>query len=374
MSKPQDFSTGDELLNFLGQAPKETTETLNTILEEQPQKEVETVVEPVVQQEPPKVEDFKPLEDLIPKDVVTPSSEKNSIVKRYLEDGYWEDVIVKIQTEDGTEKEVPISELEDVDDDTFKQLKDAQENLKKTDFESKYISKEGLDEKTLKLIEIARNGRFDEIQDLLKVQTEIVHPLQGLDTSDEKVQEWIVAQTLKNQGLDDIVISNTIKQYKDNLILDQKADAVVQQIDKMYNEQVDLKLKEVEQQKIAEKENQKLFKKSVSEQYKSLQINDSLKKSLIDSATKYDEYGISQTDKLYYEAKKDPEFFAEINFILNNKEEYNKYKGIKVANETNKKNFITIMRTEKKSSSQKQMEEDNNRSENPLNRFLTPQG
>jgi len=374
MSKPQDFSTGDELLKFLGQSPKETTETLNTILEEQPQKEVETKVEETtVLQEPQKVEDFAPLEDLMSKDVITPSSEKNSIVKRYLEDGYWEDVIVKIQTEEGTEKEVPISDLEDIDEDTFKQLKEAQENLKKTDFESKYISKEGLDEKTLKLIEIARNGRFDEIQDLLKIQTEIVHPLQGLDTSDEKVQEWIVAQTLKNQGLDDIVIANTIKQYKDNLILDQKADAVVQQIDKMYNEQVDLKLKEVEQNKIAEKENQKAFKKSVSEQYKNFQINESLKKSLVDSATKYDEYGVSQTDRLYYEAKKDPEFFAEINFLLNNKEEYNKFKGIKVANEINKKNFITIMRTDKKASSQKQIE-DNNRGENPLNRFLTPQG
>ena len=372
MNQTQDFSTGDELLNFLGQAPKETTTELNTILETPAQKEEEVIVkeEPLIIEE--KEVEIKPLEEILPNNHQEKNTDKNAIIKRYLEDGYWEDVVVKIQSDEG-EKEVPISELDDIDDETFKQLKEAQENLKKTEFDSKYISKEGLDEKTLKLIEIARNGRFDEIQDLLKVQTEIVHPLQGLDTSDEKVQEWIVAQTLKNQGLDDIVISNTIKQYKENLILDQKADAVVQQIDKMYNDQVDARLKEVEENKLKEKENQKQFKKNISEQYKKLKIEDNLKKSLIDSATKYDEYGIAQTDKLYYEAKKDPEFFAELNFFLANREAFNKYKGIKTANEVNNKNFITIMRTDKKTSSTP-IETVKEKGDNPLNRFLTPQG
>lgn len=367
MNQKQEFTTGDELLNFLGQSPKEKTTELNNILETPVVKDEVNIVE-----EQPHTEEVKLLEDILPQIPQKQDINKNNIIKRYLEDGYWEDVVVNIKSEDG-EKQIPISELEDIDDETFKQLKEAQENLKKEDFESKYISKEGLDEKTLKLIEIARNGRFDEIQDLLKIQTEIVHPLQGLDTSDEKVQEWIVAQTLKNQGLDDIVISNTIKQYKENLVLDQKADAVVQQIDKMYNDQIDAKLKEVEDNKLRERENQKQFKKNLSEQYKKIKIDESLKKSLIDSATKYDEYGLAQTDKLFYEAKKDPEFFAELNFFLANREAYNKYKGIKVSNEVNNKNFITIMKTEKKTASTP-IDIEKEKGDNPLNKFLTPQG
>lgn len=376
MNNTQDFSTGDDLLNFLGQAPKETTNELENLLqtppksEETPKEVTEEKVEEVAVETSPQVqaEGLKDIADILPTQPQT-SATKNDLVKRYLEDGYWQDVTVQIQTEEGL-KEVSLSEMDNVDEETFSQLKEAQDKLRTEEFDQKFISKEGLDEKTLKLIEIARNGRFDEIQDLLKIQTEIVHPLQGLDTSDEKVQEWIVAQTLKNQGADDIVISNTIKQYKENLILDQKAEAVVQQIDRMYNEQVDNKLKEVEEAKIKEKENQKLFKKSVSDEYKKLGIKETLQKSLIESATKYDEFGLSQTDKLYFEAKKDPQFFADLNFFLNNRDAYNEFKGVKIANEVNKRNFITIVKSDKKVASTLVETKKDDSKENPLNRFL----
>ena len=50
-----------------------------------------------------------------------------------------------------------------------------------------------------------------------------------------------------------------------------------------------------------------------------------MQKVLVDNATKLDEDKISNTDKLYFEAQKDPKLFAELNLFLNNREAFAKY-------------------------------------------------
>ena len=50
-----------------------------------------------------------------------------------------------------------------------------------------------------------------------------------------------------------------------------------------------------------------------------------MQKLLVDNATKLDQDKISNTDRLYFEAIKDPKRFAELNFFLNNPEEFKKH-------------------------------------------------
>jgi len=373
MSSEIDFTNGgNNLAEWLGQTPKTEDNALEAILPTQATTEKTTEEEKpeeVVVVDPPKVEEPKALEDILPKTATTADSQYGSIVKQLLEDGFWEDGQITIETEEGAQ-EVLLSELSDIDEDTFKALKEGQKKLKDEEFQNKYLSKEGLDERTLKLIEIAKNG--GDIRELLQVQAEVVNPLEGLDLEDSAVQEWIVAQTLLSQGHDQVIVQNTIAQYKKDLVLDAKADAIVKDINNRYDAQIEAKLEQRKQEKAKEAENQKLFRKSISEEVKKLGLKDTLQKNLVDLASKFDENGVSNADNLYFEAKKDPALFAEIVFLMSNKQAYEEFKGIKATNSAAKKNFITILKTDKKVAST-QIEKAKTETENPLNKFIVTQ-
>jgi len=81
-------------------------------------------------------------------------SHPSKMAKKYIEQGIWEDYIIDYKGE-----ETPISEIEDLDEDTFFEIIKAQKEENEKDISSNYINKSELDEISLEVVEISKKRR-----------------------------------------------------------------------------------------------------------------------------------------------------------------------------------------------------------------------
>jgi len=300
-----------------------------------------------------------------PKEINSKYTER---VKEYLEEGDWDDVQIEIEDEQGNPTTVKLSELSEIDADTFKQLKAAQKELKEQELKTKFISVEGLDETTKKLIEAKRAGA--DISQLIETDANLIHPLKEVDVDDPKIQEQIIRWSLQNKGEEADDIEYKIQKYKKNFTLDSEAGKIVKTINEEYDHKVTTALEEQKKANAEALESQKTFKKSISETYKNWKLNENTIKTLVDNSAKFDETGLTQVDRLYFEAKKNPELFAEIAFHIIDQKGFDEFKGVKIKNAVAKETILKISRIPKNASSAptKKTEEE---TIDPLEKFFT---
>lgn len=273
--------------------------------------------------------------------VITPPAVETPTTNPFLErtkfllaDGFWNDYEIPIINEKGEEQFVAISELSDsqLNEDLFEQIKAAQKEEKDKELKEKYISVEGIDDTTKKIIELKRKG--GDITEALTVHQQYISPLEGVDLSEEAHQEWLVRQKLQmNPDLDADDIENKIKKLKANLVLDKEAEKIYGEIKTQYDKFLESKVKEQEDLIAQEKEQQKLFKKTITESARQLDIkNDNTIRSIVEFASKPDENGLSEADKKFFDIKQtNPELFTKVSLLLNNEELFNQIYGAKVA-------------------------------------------
>lgn len=305
-------------------------------------------------------EDFQGTSDNIfektpkPEEQLKPAEQPSSyyydnVVRDFIEEGDWEDMLVETEV-DGEMVERPLSELENVDKETFNQIRSEIKRLKDEDFKEKYISVEGLDETTKKMVELKRKG--GDITSLIETEAKVVHPLKNIDLEDESVHEGLVRQKLSYQGIKSDVIERTISDYKKNLTLDKEAQEIISEINTNFDKYVEAEskkqLEEIEEQKAQQKE----FRKTMSETIKGLDIKEEkVVKSLLDAATKPDETGLSDVDKAFFEAKQNPELFAKVAFLLTDSELFDKHMGVKIKNNANLESMKKVFSLKKRSNS-----------------------
>jgi hypothetical protein len=268
---------------------------------------------------------------------VTKYSEK---IKGLIEDGFLEDVSITID-----DTEVYLSEMDIQDKETYQTIL---ENIKAEKAKSKeqdYISKEGLDETTQKLIEIRKAG--GDITEILRENVQAIDQLTELkgilngyeveDTEKEQVAINIVAQDLYNRGLSQKVVQAQIEDFIESGVIESEAAAIIDGHLALHNDAIEQR-KNYELQRLEqERESYKNFKKTIASTYKSFGIPDNIQKVLIENATKQDELKITNTDKLYFEAQqKDPDLYAKVNFLLNNPQEFEKWISGKKSTEAKK--------------------------------------
>ena len=137
---PQIISLEDIATKTFG----ETQETTPTLAEQMLPTPPEVVTPPKIENviTPPIVEEVQPK--------ATKYSEK---IKNLIEDGFLEDVSITLD-----DKEVFISEIDIQDKDTYDSILESIKSEKKKQREEKYISKEGLDETFLKIVETRKAG------------------------------------------------------------------------------------------------------------------------------------------------------------------------------------------------------------------------
>ncbi len=290
----------------------------------------------------------------VQEETITPQSNSyyyDNVISDFLEEGEWEDMVIETEV-DGEVVETPLSELKNVDKETFQEIKKHFKQLKDEEFKEKYISVEGLDETTKRMVELKKKG--GDISSLIQAEAQHVHPLKGVDLEDERVQEAIVRQKLSASGqLSQATIENEIKTLKANLELDKKSNEIVEEINTNFNRFVEAEAKRQESEIEAQKQQQKEFRKTLSETIKNLDIKEEkVVKSLLDASTKYDSNGLSDVDKAFFEAKQNPELFTKIAFLLTNEELFDKHMGVKIKNKATLGEVKKILNLRKKSSTE----------------------
>lgn len=297
---------------------------------------------PPVNQEPPQEPNNEPAP---PKEETASTFNYKDLVAEFIEDGDWIDG--EIELEEGQEP-VSISDLAEITPEMFRLLKAEQKRLKEEQLNTDYVSVKGLDDTTKRMLEIKRAG--GDITELLKVEAQHVHPLKGLDLDSEQTQENLVRQRLKFQGLSARTIEEEIKYFKENLTLDLEAKKVIDEV----NANFDNIVKGEEEKALAHNaqvlEEQKTFKKSMTETFRKFELKDTLIKNLVDQTAKYDDNGLTEADKMFFAAKDNPELFAEVVFLLSNKQAYDEFKGVKIKNEVKKDTIKTIFKLNPKTS------------------------
>ena len=308
-------------------------------------------------QEPPKSEEKKE-ESVLPtppvqqpvevktEEVVTPpiTSDYSKKLKDLIKDGIIDNFTINYDV-DGESQEVYLEDIEDLTEEGYKQIVDGWKNAQKEKVDSEYISIKGLDEQTKKLIELKKAG--GSISEILKENVTAIDHLTQLKEriDDEQIQINIVAQSLQQQGVRPNVITAQIKDLIDNGLLDTEANTILDSHLNIHQQAIEQK-RQAELQRIdKEKEDNRNLRKTLTNYYKEKGLPDNIYKVLVDNATKLDQDNISNTDKLYFEASKDPQKLAEINFFLNNPEEFKKFISSKKVLDTklqNNKSLFTV--------------------------------
>ena len=253
----------------------------------------------------------------------TGSSEYTQKLRTLLDTGFVENIAINIDGE-----ETFLSDLEVNDEDVFNSILESIKEEKQKELKTKYISKDGIDEVTEKLIEIRKTGAsIDELTANNVNAIDQLTNLKGvLDNGEEAEREQlaidILAQELRNKGLSQKVIQAQISDYVESGELEDQARQVLEVHLSEHKKAIDRKYNEELQRQIREKEEQKEFRKNLQTTYTSLGVPENTRRLLVDNATKLDQNKISNTDKLYFEARNNPEFFAELNYFLNNPQEF----------------------------------------------------
>lgn len=316
--------------------------------EEKPTEEITLKKEDVIAEFFPEDETLKKEEDKEKKEevVIEATIEENATYNKlqdYINAGLLSDMEVQV----GEGDDAKVIFLSDYKDITPEDLPSIIEAYKKAQDEEK-IEKlyEGLDARTRKMIELKKAG--GDINELIQAEVQYTNALAGLDLDSEEVQESLVRQKLQGQGLHPKVINAQIEAMKEDVILDLEAKKIVDEYNVFYDKFVEDKNKEQLESITKEKEEQKEFRKNIGQVLRDYNLPENISKVVLDNSTKVDEHGLTNTDKLYFEAKNDPKEFAELAFYLNNKEEFKKFIGVKVKNQTTIKEVGKILKVNPK--------------------------
>lgn len=241
-------------------------------------------------------------------------------LKGLIEDGFLENFAINYEGED-----LYLDEIQDLSKEGYDEILKGWKEEKEKQKKEKYVSVDGISERARKLLEIDRAG--GDISEIIRENVTAISQLEGLrdNISEEKVQINIVGNDLMNRGISQKVAEAQIRALIDEGDLETQATEILNGHLRIHNDAIETKrvaeLDKVEKKKQGIKD----LKKDLSSTYKEWKVPETIAKQLLDNATKMDEYDISNTDKLYFEAQKDPQRFAEINYFLNNPEEFKKF-------------------------------------------------
>jgi len=329
---------GTQLFDTRGLA--EFLEVKEPVIVEQPkvENEIKTVEDlfDKKEEETPKADEPKiePKQEQRQEEIQAPKgSDYSELVKSLVEKGDWIDCTIQIKNDEGEDEEVEILNLEDIDKDLFFRLKEAQEDRKKSEFDKNYISKEGINEYTEKLIEISKEG--GDISQLIQTQSQLINPvLQIKENRDEKSLIDLVAFKMQSQGYEADYINLKISKFLKEGTLDEEADKVIHEIETNYNTHLENTKLQLKQQREQIEKDRKEYRKTLSDKINVFNLKEHDKRKTLETASKYDENGVSEAEKLFYKIRQeDPERFLEVVMLLSDKQMFESVKYTKVKNE-----------------------------------------
>lgn len=251
------------------------------------------------------------------------------LIKDRIESGEWEDVL--IETEDGTEK--LLSELDNVDKETFKNLERAIKEQKAEEFNSKYVEVEGLDEVKKRLINIVKSGDLELAKAIFENPDSLKEPFQGYDEDNDAhntdVLAWYYQKVMGHSPSETRAL---VEASKKDLTLDVKAQKIVEYQRQQFYKSLENKEQELIESQKEEQERIKEYRKGLAQEFKQEGLSESLTKKFVDVATRKDQNGSFEIDNIYEEWMNDPKKARELIQFMLDKDTYIK----KVTSETKK--------------------------------------
>jgi len=311
------------------------------------------VTEPIVNQVEPTTKENAVEPKLETEPVVEPpvsqtiiSSDYSNRLKSDIKYGFLENFAITYN-----DKEVYLEDIEDLTEEGYQQILAGYRAEKEKERKEKYIPVENLDEQTRKLIEVKQAG--GNISEIIKENITAIEQLEGLkanlnsDNSNlrENTQINIVAYNLQQKGLSKKLIDAQLQEYIENGVLEEEANTIIDSHLAIQADKIEEKRRDEFARIEKEKEELKNLRKNISSKYKEWGIPDNIQKVLVENATKLDNDKISNTDKLYFEAVKNPEMYAELTYFLSNPAEFKKWVASKKVLETkveNAKGLFTV--------------------------------
>jgi hypothetical protein len=284
--------------------PENEIKPINT-----PQEQIEALAAPQTKEVEQKVE--------APVKITTDYSKR---LKSAIQDGLIENFAITYN-----DQEAYLEDIDDLTEEGYNEIITGWKAEKDKNFKEKYISTDSFDEQTKKLIEIKQAG--GSITELIRENISAIDKITQLkdNIGNTNVQANIVGSNLQQNGLSAKIIKAQIDELIENGELESEATKILEGHLAIHSGAIEQKRQDQLQRVEQEKEDIKNLRKTLSAKYKEMGIPEGIQKVLVDNATKLDADKISNTDKLYFEAVKDPESFAELNYFLNNREEFKKW-------------------------------------------------
>lgn len=256
-----------------------------------------------------------------PKQDSTEESPYYKVLKSNLSSGKWEDVV--LVDEDG--KETPISEIKNLDEETFIQIQEDQNSAITKKFEENHISVKDLDERRRQIADIVvKGGDLKEIFGSQENVESYLDPFKGVDIEDEKVQSNIYYNYLKNKGYSDKAAQFEIQEKIKELSLDTEVKSIIEDTKKKAKDYVTSKQKELDDKIQEEKKLEREYKKSLAKVLKERNVDDTRAKKYVDLATKKTEEGDFAIDSLYNKMMQDPETAPDLIAFISDPETFKK--------------------------------------------------
>jgi len=260
------------------------------------------------------------VESLNSKDDYKFSSSSSEVYKNTLKTMFGDSIDTLIQEdEEGNEVEVSLNELE-IDEDTFREIvKSKMEEIKEEASKDK-ISVKGISDFTRDLIDIDRNG--GDINELMKVKESFSDPLDELDLTTEEGQIRAIYLRMVAGGQDEDTIHRLIRSYKADGELEDIALKAEQELRAAMQQQVDrakqMAIENAEKRKALLKN----YKKEIKDNLSDFELNEVVKNKIVQLATKEDENGRFEIDRIYYSLREDPKKAARLALFLLDEQEY----------------------------------------------------
>jgi hypothetical protein len=253
-------------------------------------------------------------------DFVISDTSESVVYKKTLKSMFGDSITHLIQEdEEGNEIETPIEDVV-IDEKLFREIVQSKMDSIKEEASKDKISVKGVSEFAKKLVEIDRNG--GDISELIKVKETYADPLDSIDITTEEGQIQAVYLRMLAGGQDEDTIRRLIESYKREGNLEDIANKATQELRAAIDQQIENARIASENQKNQRKELIKQYKKEIRNNLEPFQLNDNIKNKIVTLATKEDENGRFEMDRLYYQLRENPEKAARLALFLLDEEEY----------------------------------------------------
>lgn len=239
--------------------------------------------------------------------------------------------------EDEEGNEIPLSEANL----TSEELGDVVDNLikdKLKDSNKDKVSTKGISDFTKKLIEIENNG--GNVKQALESYEKFKAPMDELDISTVEGQYEAIYLTLEAKGLSEKDIKSLIESYDDKGELEERAKKAKEDLDEAFEKQ----MQSINDKAAKKKQEWQDFIKKYSTDIKeeldaSFELNDTIKKKIVNLASKENAEGKYDLDKIYNDVRRDPKKAAKLALFLFDIEEYNKQVSNQQVDANNRRTF-----------------------------------